>query len=101
MRLLIFLLLIAASVFSQEVPPVDANTPRDTQIKIAKSAAPKEISDKANIYVLGKNGYELAVKGNNGFTCVVERQFPDTMEPECYDQEGSRTTFLVRSFFES
>ena len=86
---------------AQELKHVDANTPRETQIKIARSAAPKEVSDKADIYVLGKKGYELAAKGTNGFSCAIEREKLDTMEPECYDREGSRTTFKVRQFVEA
>ena len=99
-----FFLLAALSALSlanaQELTKLDAITPREVQIRIARSAAPKEISDKADIYVLGKNGYELAEKGSNGFTCAVERERVDTMEPECYDREGSGTTFQVRKFVE-
>jgi len=99
-----FFLLAALSALSlanaQELTKVDAITPREVQIRIARSAAPKEISDKADIYVLGKSGYELAEKGSNGFTCAVERERVDTMEPECYDREGSGTTFQVRKFVE-
>ena len=99
MRLLLFSL-IASLAVAQDVRRVDANTERDVQIRIAKSAAPKEISDHADIYVLGKSGYELAEKGSNGFRCAVERERVDTMEPECYDRVGSDTTFKVRLFVE-
>ena len=101
MRVLILLAAVSSIAWTQDVRRVDENTPRDVQIRIAKSAAPKEIADKADIYILGKNGYELAAKGSNGFTCAVERERVDTMEPECYDREGSRTTFKVRSFVEA
>jgi hypothetical protein len=102
MRISVFAVVVATSVvWAQEAKRVDANTPPDTQINIARSAAPKEISDKADIYVLGKNGYELAAKGTNGFSCAIEREKLDTMEPECYDREGSRTTFKARQFVEA
>jgi hypothetical protein len=102
MRTSWFLVVVAISAaWSQEQKRVDANTPRETQIKIARSAAPKEVSDKADIYVLGKKGYELAAKGTNGFSCAIERERLDTMEPECYDREGSRTTFKARQFVEA
>src|SRR3954471_7065364 len=90
-----------SAAWSQEQRRGDANTPRETQIKIARSAAPKEVSEKADVYILGKNGYELAVKGTNGFSCAIERERLDTMEPECYDREGSQTTFKVRQFVEA
>jgi hypothetical protein len=43
---------------------------RDAEIAMARSAA---ISRDADVLVLGRHGYETAVKGKNGFVCVVER----------------------------
>jgi len=102
MRTYWFLAVVAMSAgWAQEPKRVDANTPRETQINIARSAAPKEVSERADVYILGKNGYELAAKGSNGFSCAIERERLDTMEPECYDGEGSRTTFKTRQFVEA
>jgi hypothetical protein len=61
---------------------------RNTEIALARSAAPKSISDQAEILVLGEHGYETAVKGTNGFTCMVERPWtaggndPDFWNPK-------------------
>jgi hypothetical protein len=85
---------------AQEIRHVDASTPAEVQIRILKSAAPKEVSEGADIFILSKTGYELAVKGSNGFSCVIERETPDTMEPECYDAEGTRTTLRATMFIE-
>src|SRR5580698_4565536 len=46
---------------------------RDEEIALARSAAPASISNDAEILVLGDRGYETAVKGKNGFVCLVER----------------------------
>jgi len=46
---------------------------RDAEIALARSAAPVAISGDADVLVLGRHGYETAVKGKNGFVCVVER----------------------------
>ncbi len=46
---------------------------RDAEIALARSAAPESISKDAEIMVLGQHGYETAVKGKNGFVCIVER----------------------------
>lgn len=46
---------------------------RDTEIALARTAAPEDISRDATVLVLGRHGYEVAVKGANGFTCLVER----------------------------
>jgi hypothetical protein len=88
------------SSMAQDITHVDARTPRDMQVRIARLAAPKEVSEHANIYVLGERGLILAEKGDNGFSCLIERETRDTMEPECYDAEGSRTTLQVRIYEE-
>jgi hypothetical protein len=46
---------------------------RDTEIAMARSAAPEAIWRDADVLVLGRHRYETAVKGKNGFVCVVER----------------------------
>jgi hypothetical protein len=48
-------------------------TDRNAEIALARSAAPEAISRDATILVLGRNGYETAVQGKNGFVCAVER----------------------------
>ena len=93
-----------------ELPRVyDASMPRDQQIALAESAAPVEVSSNATVYVLGPKGYEKAREGTNGFSCFVGRHFvkpaettqPETtraettIEPQCFDAEGSRTLLLV------
>src|SRR5215472_4227458 len=98
MKLTSVMIIIIALRFSspaQDISHVDASTPREVQIRIASLAAPKEVSDHADVYVLGQRGYELARKGDNGFSCLIERERPNTMEPECYDAEGTNTTLKV------
>lgn len=43
------------------------------EIALARSAAPAAISRDADVMVLGAKGFETAVKGTNGFVCLVER----------------------------
>lgn len=81
------------------LPPLTA-IPAEQQIQLALSAAPPEISQHATVYVLGSKGYVKARTGTNGFTCLVERQFPETVEPLCYDAEGSATTLQARLYRE-
>ncbi|MFZ0480291.1 MAG: hypothetical protein WAL71_14200 [Terriglobales bacterium] len=45
----------------------------NAEIALARSAAPESISHDAEVLVLGRHGYETAVKGKNGFVCLVER----------------------------
>src|ERR1035438_5385596 len=48
---------------------------RNSEIILARSAAPGSISRDAEVFVLGRHGYETAVKGKNGFVCLVERSW--------------------------
>jgi hypothetical protein len=50
------------------------------EIAMARSAAPASISGDAEVLVLGAHGYESAVKGKNGFVCLVERSWFDTFD---------------------
>lgn len=62
-------------------------------------AAPQELSRRATIYVLGSRGFEIARTGTNGFSCLVDRQVRGkagiTLEPKCFDPEGTRTFLPV------
>jgi hypothetical protein len=100
MMLIMVTMVVSLSSSAQDINHIDASTPHEVQIRIAKLAAPPAVSDHANIYVLGAQGYELVKQGDNGFSCLVEREKTNTMEPECYDAEGSDTTFKVRLFVE-
>ena len=53
---------------------------RNAEIALARSAAPEAISRDADVLVLGRHGYETAVKGKNGFVCVVERGWMSPFE---------------------
>jgi hypothetical protein len=77
-------------------------TDRDAEIALARSAAPAAISNDAEILVLGRNGYETAVKGKNGFVCVVERAWmsafdssgfwnPKMRGPVCFNPPAARS----------
>jgi hypothetical protein len=73
---------------------------------LARSAAPKSISGDAEVLVLKSNGFETAVKGNNGFVCIVERSWtsaadseiwnPNVRTPICYNAAAARS-YLPRN----
>jgi hypothetical protein len=48
---------------------------QQAEIALARSAAPAAVSRDATILVLKEHGYETAVKGKNGFVCLVERSW--------------------------
>ena len=75
---------------------------RSAEITLAKSAAPKAISDNAEVMVLERQGYKTAAKGTNGFVCMVERSWtapfgdpefwnPKIRGPICFNPAAART----------
>src|SRR6516225_8375557 len=48
---------------------------RNSEIALARSAAPESIARDAEVMVLGRHGYETAIKGKNAFLCMVERSW--------------------------
>jgi hypothetical protein len=69
--------------------------PRDREIALARSAAPPEVSGEATVMILTERGFEVAETGRNGVTCVVNRSQPDSLEPHCFDVEGSATVLPI------
>jgi hypothetical protein len=73
-----------------------------SEIALARSAAPASISDGAEVMVLGRTEYRTAVKGKNGFLCIVERSWgaatdhPEFWNPKirgaiCFNPPSART----------
>jgi hypothetical protein len=72
------------------------------EIALARSAAPMSISANAEVLTLSQGGYRTAIKGNNGFVCLVERSWatgfadsefwnPKIRSPICYNGAAART----------
>ena len=112
---LIFVLSCFSGV-SRQAWPLDAKTQypsmapleqylmvdRNAEIALARSAAPAPISRDATVLVFEKSGYQTAVEGKNGFTCLVERAWmspfdspefwnPKMLGPICYNPAAVRT----------
>ena len=58
---------------------------RTAEISLARSAAPESISRDAEVLALGRHGFETAVKGKNGFVCIVERSWTSTADPDFWN----------------
>jgi hypothetical protein len=59
---------------------------QNSEIALARSAAPASVSEAAEVMVLGPQGYTTAVKGTNGFLCIVERSWgAATDQPEFWN----------------
>jgi hypothetical protein len=93
--------------------PVDAYLMADenSEIALARSAAPASIAAGAEVMVLGRKGFTTAVKGTNGFLCIVERSWgagsdepefwnPKVRAPICFNPEAARSfapIFLMKT----
>jgi len=93
---------VQAATYTAMAPVDQYMMDRDAEIGLAKSAAPPSISDKATVMVLTPHGYETAVKGSNGFVCLVERAWlaeltnpifwnPDVRGPDCLNPAAARS----------
>jgi hypothetical protein len=81
------------------------------EVALARSAAPASVSDGAEVMVLRRAGYTTAVKGSNGFVCIVERSWANTADdpqfwnpkvraPHCFNPAAASTflpIFLLKS----
>jgi hypothetical protein len=81
-------------------------TDRNSEITLARSAAPDSISHDATVLVLARHGYETAVEGKNGFVCVVERGWmspadapefwnPKLRGPICFNPPAARSILPI------
>lgn len=111
-------LIVALSVLTLMVPaaPADARqAPQrladigrflmdaDQEASLARSAAPPLIGNAATVLVLTRDGHREHARGENGFTCVVQRGWssplgaadaffdPRLVAPICFNAEASRT----------
>ncbi len=77
---------------------------RAAEIALARSAAPESVTRDAEVRVLGRHGFETAVKGKNGFVCIVGRGWtsapdadfwnPKVRVPMCVNAPAARSYLL-------
>ena len=95
-----------AAPYAVAAPLSEYMMAKDSEIALARSAAPVGISGGAEVLVLGKGGYETAAAGGNGFVCLVERSFaaavdfpefwnPKIRGPICVNPEAAKTYLQV------
>ncbi len=97
-----------AAAYPKMAPVEQYLMERDAEMQLARSAAPESISRDATILVLGRQGYETAVQGKNGFTCFVGRAWgaafdwdefwnPKVKAADCLNPEAARSMLPVIS----
>ena len=63
--------------------------PRAQEIALARSAAPPSVTTNARVLSFTDSGFVVVDSGSNGVTCIVNRSWPNSLEPHCYDAEAS------------
>ena len=102
MTLSMLLLQVVAGAEPLYAPFSEYAMPQQSEIALARSAAPESITAHATIEVLTSKGYDIAARGDNGFLCMVLRGWsaaPDPNDtrnskirgPACFDPVAART----------
>ncbi len=100
-RVLLVLLLTTAatSLEGQETGAGAAGNrvmlPRDEEIALARSAAPPGFARNARIWVFTGTSYVVGEAGTGGAACYVGRNWPESLEPHCFDPEGAETILPI------
>ena|SRR5215471_12631771 len=97
----------AENTYPTSMAPLDQYLmDRNEEIALARSAAPPSIAKDATVLVLGKDGFEPAVKGTNGYVCNVDRWMdafenspefwnPKRRGPVCYNAQAAKTIIPI------
>lgn len=86
--------LAGQSVDAREAGP-RRNLPLAREVALARSAAPAAISADATVLAWKDGKYDVVEEGSNGVSCYVSRSWPESLEPHCFDREGSRTILRI------
>jgi hypothetical protein len=105
----------AGSMFGQSLqygPFSELTMTPETEIALARSAAPEHVSTHATVKVLTTSGFKIAVEGDNGFVCIVMRgwgaptftplplrdlvYFAKLRAPICFNPAASRTVLPLQ-----
>lgn len=70
---------------------------RQSEIDLARTAAPPSISKDSTVLVLGPHGYETAVTGTNGFTCYVDRSWTKAFDDDNFWNPRVRTAICFNA----
>ena len=76
-----------AATTYMKMAPVDKYLMADraAEIALARSAAPQSITRDAEVQVLTRHGFETAVKGTNGFVCIVGRSWTSAADADFWN----------------
>ena len=86
-------LIILVGLLLADIGSADSKLPllsNQCEEALALSAIPARLRGDATVYVLEADGYRISKRGTGPFTCLVTRNHPDSIIPECFDAEGTK-----------
>jgi len=65
----------------------------EEELRLAMSAGPLTVSQAADVYRMGEAGFELAIRGTNGWACIVVRAAVNRKQlaPHCLNPKAVET----------
>lgn len=81
-------LALASLAVSNTAMAADYLAPK-CEAALALSALPQQMRAEASAYALGANGFEKVVEGTGPFSCIVGRNHPKSIIPQCVDAQGT------------
>lgn len=66
---------------------------REEELRLAMSAGPLALSQSADVWVMGRQGFEKAIAGTNGWACIVVRSATNRIQlaPHCLNPDAAKT----------
>ena len=97
---LLLMIPVPASDSGPRYPIIPRPLPDAEEIRLARSAAPAEISGAASVYTVRDGQAVLLAAGTNGCACMVSRDLHEgSLYPICFDVEGTKSV-LPRELME-
>lgn len=76
-----------AAAYPKMAPIEEYLMDRTAEVALARTAAPESISRDADVMVLGRQGFDTAEKGKNGFVCIVERSWTSAADADFWNSK--------------
>jgi hypothetical protein len=91
----LILILSTTTIHAQSRTGARPTMDRASEIALARSAAPTQVSGNARVWIWNGTRYEVAERGSTGVNCFLSRAWVPSVEPHCLDAEASRTILPI------
>lgn len=85
----------SAAVWAQQDIPLLSEA---CETQLALSAIPARLRAGATVYIYTPDGFSVSQEGDGALSCIVERNHPLTIIPQCLDQAGAESILPALMF---